>query len=301
MRGFVFSVLALLIISVLVLFAITDRTPDLSSRAAIPEVREMNALITDIETDIDRGLYITSFRALLAQIEYLITTGELLESTAGSFEEGMLNGTINNMTMNALGEADFSLWLKKIQEILAQRGFAFTYEVLSLEQYHTAPNVVSSDVTIRYSLTDSRARRNYTREITATTDVPIEGLEDPLYFVKSLGRLSNVVRFTNETDLDTLIDESMNNSLYRYSNKSPSYLMRLEGNFSPSEFGIESIVGGQRFLNQGVGLYDGRSSIDALYFSTIAHEAQCMSGAPDWFRLDTNRLNDYTGAANVTC
>jgi hypothetical protein len=301
MRGFVFSIMALLIVSVLVLFATTDQQPDLSSRSAIPEVREMNAIITDIETDIGRGLYITSFRALLAQIEYLIRNGELLTSTEDAFNEAMLNGTINGQAMNTLDEADFALWLEKIEAILAQRGFSFTYEVLSLEQYHSDPTTVASDVTLTYTLADSGGKRNYTRTITSTAHVPLEGLEDPLYFVKGLGRLSNVVRFTNETDLIALIDESANNSLYRASDKSPSYLMRLEGDFSASEHGIESIVNGHRFEVQGITLYDGRSSIDALYFSSIGHTPQCMSGTPEWFRLDTGRLGDYTGSTNITC
>ena len=301
MRGFIFSIIALLLVSVLVLFATSDRTPDLSSRSAVPEVREMNAIITDIETDIDRGLYITSFRALLGQIEYLLTTGTLLDSTQAAFEEAMLNGTVQGASMNALNGSDFGLWLEKIDGILSERGFNFEYEVVSIEQYHSTPHVVSSDAIVRYTLTDSRGRRSYTRIVTRTAHVPLEGLEDPLYFVKSLGRLSNMVRFTNETDLDHLINASANNSLYRPSNKSPSYLMRLEGNYSPSEHGIESIVSGQRFLNQGVGSYDGRSSIDALYFSNIAHDARCMSGTPSWFRLDVTRFDDYTGASNVTC
>jgi hypothetical protein len=301
MRGFVFSIMALVIVSMLVLFATTDSAPDLSSRSAIPEVREMNGLVTDIETDIDRGLYITSFRALLAQIEYLITTGELLPSTEETFVEAMMNGTIENRSMNAMDGADFSLWLSKIEAILAQRGFTFTYDVVSFDQYHASPSVVASDVRICYNLTDSRGKRSYEREVNRTAYVSIDGLEDPLYFVKSLGRLSNMIEFTNETDLATLISASANNSRYRASNKSPTYLMRLEGNFTPSEHGIESIVNGERFLNQGVNLYDGKSSIDALYFSTIGHDPRCMSGAPSWFRLDVTRFSDYTGAVNVTC
>ena len=301
MRGFVFSIMALLIVSVLVLFTTTDRAPDLSSRSAVIEVREMNAIVSDIESDIDRGLYITSFRALLSQVEYLITTGELLPSTQASFEEAMLNGTIEGTPMNALADADFTIWLEKIEDILGQRGFTFTYEIDSIEQYHTSPAIVTSEVTVRYTLTDSRQRRSYERNVTRTAHVPLEGLEDPLYFVKSLGRLSNVVRFTNETDLLILIDESANNSLYRFSNNSPSYLMRLEGDFSASDHGIESIVNGQRFLNQGVSTYSGRSSIDALYFSGIPHDPRCMSDTPSWFRLDTDRFSEYDGAINITC
>ena len=301
MRGFVFTLMALLIGSVLVLFAVTDQPPALSSKTAVPEVREMNGLVQDIESDVDRGLYITGFRALLGQIEYLVTQGEFLNDTDASFVEAMTNGTVQNESLSALNGTTFSVWLEQTEGILEERGFTFDYEIVSLSQGHYNASMVQANATITYNLTDSRDQRSFTRTVASSALIPIEGLEDPTYFVKSLGRISNTIEFTNETDLDTLINWSANESRYRFSDKSPSLLMRLENDFSASPHGIESIVNGERFINQGVGTYDGRSSIDALYFSTISHDPRCMSGTPSWFRLDVGRFSDYTGATNVSC
>lgn len=300
-RGFIFSLIALVMLGVLVLFASTDVEPDQASRTAVPEVREMNAIIEDIESDIERGLYITGFRSLLAQIEYMITTGTFIDDVHDTFEEAMLNGTINNASMNALNGTYFAVWLEKTEAILGERGFGFDYAVLELNETHERYDAVHVSATITYNLTDSRGKRMYSRTVETGSNIDIEGLEDPVYFVKSLGRLSNTLNFTNETDLTTLVGWSENNSRYRASNKSPSFLMRLEGDFGPSPFGIESIVNGNRFLVQGVSTYDGKSSIDALYFSTIGHDERCMSGQPSWFRLDVERFDDYTGAVNVSC
>lgn len=300
-RGFVFSLIALFVLGVIVLFATSDVEPDRSSRTAVPEVREMNAIVQDIESDVERGLYITGFRSLLAQIEYMVTTGEMLNSTEDTFEEAMLNGTLNGANMNALNGTYFDIWLNKTEQILATRGFGFDYEIVSLNQTHDSYDAVLVQAAIAYNLSDSRGKRAYHRTVSSEAHIPLDGLEDPVYFVKSLGRLTNTINFTNETDLSTLVSLSENNSRYRPSNKSPNFLMRLEGNFSPSPYGIESIANGHRFEVQGVTTYNGRSNIDALYFSTIAHDTHCMSGQPSWLRLDTDRLSDYTGSTNVTC
>ncbi|MFT4307801.1 MAG: hypothetical protein ACMXYM_00325 [Candidatus Woesearchaeota archaeon] len=301
MRGVAYTFIAIILSSVVFVFATTIDQPTRATQSPISIVQSMNAVIDAFEEDLERGVYISSYRTVIGQIEKITQTGEYLVDLNASYHEGMLNRTIEGVNVSALNGSGLIDWLDRTRTIYANRGYHFEYEIISLEQYHTTPYAITNAATLTYNLSDPRQERRYERDIRVEVDIPVGGLEDPAYYMASIGRISNIVEFTNETDIPTLINWSMMNSKYRSSNKSPSFLMRLEGNFSASEHGIESIVSGQRFLVQGVGTYDGRSSIDALYFSTIAHEAQCMSGTPDWFRLDTDRLDDYTGSTNVTC
>jgi hypothetical protein len=300
MRGVAYTFIALVLSGVVFIFATTIEQPTRSANP-ISIVQSMNDVIDAFEEDFERGVYISSYRAVIGQVEKVTQTGEYILDTPASFEEGMLNRTIENVSVSALNGSGLIDWLDRTQAIYEARGYLFDYAIVSLEQYHETPFAITNAAVLNYNMSDRQGERTYTRSVRVEVDIPVEGLEDPAYYIASLGRISNIVEFTNETDITSLINDSMTNSKYRMSNKSPSYLMRLAGNMSPSEFGIESIVSGQRFLIQGIGDYDGKSSIDALYFSTIGHEPQCVSSTPSWFRLDTGRLGDYTGAVNVTC
>ena len=73
--------------------------------------------------------------------------------------------------------------------------------------------------------------------------------------------------------------------------------MRLEGNFSNSTNGIESLVNLNKFIVQGFGT-DDRSAVDYLYFSDIVHNTHRVSQFSDtteysWFRLDDVGLTIY--------
>ena len=79
------------------------------------------------------------------------------------------------------------------------------------------------------------------------TSVSLINIRDPIYSVYTYGRVPNTIRITNVTDYvnDSNNDTSqlryhINHSFYVENILSPSFLMRLEGNFSKSPYGIES-------------------------------------------------------------
>lgn len=301
MRGAAYTLIAVALVSVMIVFHVTSTEVEDEQRSAVSIVENMNGVIDALEEDLERAIYITAYRATIAQVEKITKTGEFINDTDAAFDEGMLNGTIENVSVTALDDASLSDWLDKTDTILTSRGYAFTYAITSLDQRHVNATHLSVSVTIDYNLSDYKGTRTYVRQASANRTIPVRGLEDPMYYVRSLGRISSTIRWTNTTDIPTLINASENNSKYVLSDKSPSWLMRLEGNMSSSPDGIESIVNGQRFLLQGIGDYDGRSSVDTLYFSNLSHTPNCMSDTPNWFRLDSARLSDYTGSTNVTC
>lgn len=301
MRAVAYTFIAIILSTIVFSFAITIQGADRTSRNAISIVQSMNSAIDAFEEDLERGLFIASYRTTIGQIEKVTLTGEYLTDRNASFSEGMLNRTIEGINVSALNGSGLIDWLERTEAIYASRGYHFEYEIRSLEQHQTDPWQITVSLVLDYNLSDSRQERRFVRSSPVEVRIPVVGLEDPAYYIASLGRISNIVESTNETDLPTLINYSMTNSRYVASTKSPSFLMRLEGNFSASEHGIESIVNGQRFLLQGIGGLLGKSSIDTLAFSEIPHTPHCISGAPSWFRLDTERLSDYTGATNITC
>ena len=300
-RGFVFTFIALVMTGVLILFFITDTGDPHAGIDPLFLTAQMNAHIDDIDADLERGLYITSFRTILSQIERIIVTGEFLESSEDTFIEGMLNATIEGEEVELLEEMSFSDWLEKAETLLATRGMNLTYHALELSLGHDEPFAITVTLHANYTLTERSGMRRYERSVEKHARIPIQNLEDPAYYVKSLGRLTNQIIPAPTDDVHDLIALAENNSHYLPSTKSPTFFMRFEGNFSAAEHGIESIVHGQRFYNHDIFAYEGRSNVDTLYFSDIAHTPECVNATPSWFRLDDERIADYTNVTVISC
>ena len=300
-KGFVFTMLAIMITSIIVVFFLIGLESVDYGQSSMRDSKMLTMLMEDIEDDVSRGLYITSFRTLMGQIERTIVTGNYLSSAQDTFVEGMINGTIEGSSPEILEDTSFMDWLEKITLLIEERGYTFDYEITRLTQTHTSPWSVTATLMMEYNITSPDGMKGYNRIIDIQREVPIIGLEDPAYYIQSLGRLSNTINKSDTNDIMLLIDASSENSRYIESNLSHSFLQRLEGDFSPSNYGIESIVSGQRFKSQGIIDYEGRSSIDALYFIDSGAIVQCVEDAPEWFRIDINRISRYDNINNITC
>jgi len=94
---------------------------------------------------------------------------------------------------------------------------------------------------------------------------------------------------------------------YYTNSTGPSYLMRLEGNFSDSPFGIESLVYVEDLIDQDVPLNTGSSVVDYLYLGNRSTGKVCTinntpSGWTTWFRIDQAHLQKYQAVGqNLSC
>ncbi len=300
-KGFVFSIIAVFLTSIIVVFFILHYNAVQTKSIDVKQVKKLNSVINDFENDLDRGLYITSFRSVIAEIQKVTKTGEFLNDTNTAFKEAMLNSTVENVSLSILDNSSFKDWLDKTKIQLFNKGVLFSYSVVNLSVFQNNYSHITVFLVLDYNVSDYKNKKRFVRSVNKTVFLPIQGLEDPVYYVKSNGRIANIVNFTFNKDIFYLINESFNNSLYVPNNLSPNFLMRLEGNFSNSSTGIESIVNGQRFFNIGILNYSDRSNVDSLYFSNIVHNVVCVNNTPNWFRLDDGRVSFYDNVVVVSC
>ncbi len=300
-KGFVFSIIAVFLTSIIVVFFILHYNSVIVKNNDFKQVEKLNSVIVDFENDLDRGLYITSFRSVIAEIQKVTKTGKFLNDTNTAFKEAMLNSTVENVSLSILDNSSFKDWLDKTKIQLFRKGVLFSYSVVNLSVFQNNYSHITVFLILDYNVSDYKNNKRFVRSVNKTVFLPIQGLEDPVYYVKSNGRIANIVNFTFNKDIFYLINESFNNSLYVPNNLSPNFLMRLEGNFSNSSTGIESIVNGQRFFNIGILNYSGRSNVDSLYFSNITHNVVCVNNTPNWFRLDDSRVSFYDNVVVVSC
>ncbi len=304
-KGFFFVMAAVAISIVLVLsFKVYDTGGrNQKNEVVTTRILTLNDFVKDVEEDMQKGLYISSKRTLLGIEEYISEQGAFLADAESAFGEGVLNGTIGGVQVNFTANATFPDWTARIQAEAAKVDITANITIISLSLRHANPWSVNITATVLLNVTDRKETASWRRQRNISALVGISELEDPLYVVKTSGKVKNVVEQTNYTPLVSGNDVTnlmlhTNSTLYIASNFSPSYLMRLEGNLSASPYGIESLVNVYELQLKGVQTPD-RSVADAVYFNTITTTNYRINNTPSWFKLDQERLDLY-GVAGLT-
>jgi hypothetical protein len=298
-RGIIFTVAAI-VLSVVIILSFTVYTEyRLKEKMNVIETRiiTMNNFIKDIEQDLEKGIYISSFRALLSMSQYIASNGTFIDDPQGTFDELFINGTMDNQGAYLMEESTFTDWIDRIQQQADKIDIIANFEVneVTLSQEDPWHILVSANVDMDVQDKKQTSSWNINKDI--KTNISIDGLEDPLYLVNSYGRLTNTIRsspfenFVIGSNIDNLLVQ-INESYYIATNMSPNFLMRLEGDLSSSEEGIESLVNLQEFIDQGISIKT-RSTIDYIYFGNQTTTDYRVNGTPYWFRLDSEHISVY--------
>lgn len=295
-----FTLTAILLVSLFIIFPSLYQFKEITQRTATAEQRiyAVNNYIKNLERDIERGLYISSYRAIYALIESISSSGEFLNDTYSSFNSALMNGTINNKSYIVMQDSTLSAWVTKV-ELEGTKLHVTTYiNINNVNLYQKNPWYVTVGVNISINVSDPSKTAVWNRRSYIETDIGIIGFEDPLYVKYGLGRLTNLINqspydenFTVATNTTNLLNH-VENSYYVTSDLSPSYLMRFEGNLSNSSNGIESMINLPKFTAQGITVQT-RSVVDSVYWSTANPTIYRINNTPSWFRVDQEHLNRY--------
>jgi len=298
-KAMIFTIIAVILISMLIFSFTLYNKYSLRDKSVVTGIRvkSMNNFINDIENDIERGVYITSFRALMSMEQYITTNGTFIGDFHPRFRETFLNGTINNSKMPLMDESNFINWTNKIKNEAEKLDINVDFTINKITIYHDSPWEVKIDANITLNVQDKKQTASWKRELKITSNISIEDFEDPLYGINSDGKVTNKIIKTTVTyfvdgEDTTNLQIHLNNSYYIESNTAPSFLMRLEGNLSSSDYGIESLVNLEEFQHQGITIKI-RSAVDYIYFGTESTENSDIKNMPSWFMLDED--DDHIG------
>jgi len=298
-KSIFFSITAIVLITITI-FSLTIYTQyGLRDKVMVTETRiySMNNFMDDVEKDMERGLYISGFRALMSMEQYITDRGVFLYDTNSCFEEAFLNGTINNSQMGLMNESTFINWTQRIKEQAIKLDIITDFSINKVIIYQEGPWAVSIAANITLNIEDVKKTASWQRPLYITTNINIQDFEDPLYVINSYGRITNTIIKTTITDFivnndTTNLKTHVNNSYYIESNTAPSFLMRLEGNLSDSAYGIESLVNLEKFQAQEVPI-KSRSVVDYIYFGDQTTINWNIKNMPSWFKLDEEHLARY--------
>lgn len=302
----VFFTFAAIFIVILIVSASTTRQKFRyreKSEAISVRVNTIDDFIGDFEKDFEREIFIGGYRALISMNSYIRFNQGYLADIDSVFAEILVNGTANGTEMDLMKQdtqgADITSWLERINEesSLMNIHTDITVNEVSLEQ--TSPWNLTASVNASIIISDEKGLASWHIEKEYIKEFSIFGFEDPLYIVETSDRVTNLINitpdfdFVDESNDTTVLNAHLLNSYYINSTSAPSFLMRLAGNFSPSPYGIESMVNLEDLNAQGIST-KSRSLIDYIYFWNQTTTNYCnVTGLPSWFRIDDSHREIY--------
>jgi len=260
-KGVIFTFIAVIMVVVIgVLFSIETSPPSrersnvISNRVSIADdyIKSLEYIY------IQRALYTSSYRSLEALALYINQTDFLAneQDLNSKFKEILLNGTVNKVKVdttinrNLIAGVTFMDRLKEVEN--ASRDFLriktnFTTDTsrINVSIYQdstTGPFRVKVNITYSYFVDAELATWN--RTVSTTMDFSIVGIDDPSYLVGDLNNLSHPIIISDVTAWDRFsVKTYIMNGMYRFENKSSSFLMRFYNGKGASECcGMQSIV-----------------------------------------------------------
>jgi hypothetical protein len=304
-KGVFFTFMALFVVILIIAVVSThDKyTYREKSQSISARMKTMNNFVHDLEGDINRGLFIGGYRALLSMNVYVRLTEEYVSDFDWVFTQILVNGTIDEYEMELMTQdgqgADITSWLSRVNEEAGLLDINVDMIVNSISVRHTSPWDIEIVLDARINISDRKGLASWVIEKEYTNGFSILGFEDPLYTIGTSDKVSNLINKTPYTEFITPGNDTsalynhLMNSYYVNTTTAPSFLMRFAGDLSPSEYGIESMVDLEVLNSQNLPIY-ARSLIDYVYFGTQATTDYCnVKDMPTWFRIDTTNAVFY--------
>jgi hypothetical protein len=278
--------------------SLNDRMDPVETR-----IETVNFFLKDVEEDLEKGAYIAGFRTFLSLNQYIVSNATYIDSLEDRFRESFLNGTLNDEPVDLMRQSTFTDWANRISNESIKTDIQFGFEINDVQLNQTGPWDVDVLIDLTLQVKDVKNTSSWNRNKVVVSKINIIGLEDPTYVVNTNGLVTNSIQVSNITSFvvagspQNLIYQA-NNSYYIATNLSPSFLMRLEGDFGSSPQGIESLVNLEELQQQGIALED-RSVVDYIYFGNTVTMNYRINQTPFWFKIDSEHLDTYQ-VTNIT-
>lgn len=298
-RGAFFTILAVILSSLFVAtFAFYVRYEQSSAMDSV-EVRlnTMNEFVKSIKKDLERALYISSFRALLSLMDRISSTGTFLDDTDSDFLVAVINGTVGNGSVSLMVNQTLVDWTGKMELLAKNIDLNLSLRVKNISLHQTSPWFVTVSAAINMSLVDKKQTALWRTVFVVSAMLPVEGFEDPVYIIGTGGRIVRPFVKSNVTSWSIIsLREHLEKKTYVASPLAPSFLSRLEGDLSASAFGIETLVDTNELYIYGEDIRN-RSSVDYIYFgsqiTTNYRIRNITNQGNEYFLLDSEHVGFY--------
>lgn len=301
-RGIFFTITALLLISLLFI-SYTFYLDSRHAKSTRQRVETMNSFLFSLEQDLQREMYISTFRTIFLLENHISQTGTYLTTIDPLFQEAFFNGTLYQQPQELMLGVTFGDIQQNAREKARKIDVNITLNNPVFSVTHDSPWYVKATLQAELDFKDDNNLAAWNKTEVLVAYIPVQGFEDPLYLISTNGLMTNQIiktpynSFTQGTDIQNLSAHATN-LYYTNSSLAPSFLQRLQGQTTSSPYGIESLVNLNKLSAAGVSVKD-TTVVDYLYFTTSSDTNYQIQGMPGWFKLDQSHLSLYQ-ASNLT-
>jgi len=290
-KGQLFTIGAILLITLMFLsfelFSFLQENKSIRTR-----VSTMDNFLNSVEINLQRQIYISGFRIIFLAESQITSTGDYIPNIDSFFKEAFFNGTINGEEENStLLGVTYGDLIKSLNNKAKKINVNITLNDSQLIVTQSDPWNVNITLVSDFSMIDKSDLAKWEKVQRISTLIPITFFEDPFFTVNSYARISRKIsqtpyegNYVSGSDVSNLYDH-VEKGYYAANSNAPSFLNRLEGDFSPDVNGIESFVDISELSAQGISVYD-KTTIDYLYFSFENPSTHSVSGMQTWFKID---------------
>lgn len=299
-KGMFFTLIAIILVtSVILSFNLAVQYKNYNKMKVVEtRTMTMDNYVNNVQRDMQRALYISTFRALVSIDNRIITNHTFVSDSKDAFDEAIIDGTLDGYPLPLMQNQTIPEWEDKVESKAAKSGFILNVTTSEISIKHTSPWKLESVATLDMELTDNydTAYWNLT-SMNISSTISILGFEDPLFSMNTNGKISRMISSlkscNNVSSVKNLLEEGkyVNNTL------APSFLMRLENNMSASPYGIESLVNKNELVIYGESIEVNSTSVDYLYWDNYGGNVSRIDGISNdghpLFRLDQAHVNFY--------
>lgn len=202
-KGIVLSLITMLMLSPLILLSLTY------SQSLRGYGRQMGSLtraqegfyfLESVHSDLERAGEIIGKRAIIGATSTVTNTGKGVDNASQRLGELFVYGTINGNQSAQMINSTIDNWLNGIKAAASRKSFnvSFSTTGISVDIYDSF--TVRYNVSYSIAITDQRGTFTLRANITKTSYVSIEGLEDPLFPLTTAGKGFSIFERTNYTN-----------------------------------------------------------------------------------------------------
>jgi hypothetical protein len=197
MKGIFYSIMiALILIPILSLVVfhsqIKTENVDISIRA-----NELNYFIESLETDLNKFAEIGGKRALISAVSEVVTIGVSLDDAEAAIAEMVEYGTKDGNPAPLVDTNNLQIWEDDVKNIAQNSGFEIDFTTLDISITQNNSFEILLTINLTFNISDPDASMGIVRNITGISIISIENIEDPLFPLKSYGRVTRIIKNSN--------------------------------------------------------------------------------------------------------
>jgi len=197
MKGIFYSLMiALFLISFLALIIFYSQSQtqniDINIRA-----NELEYFSKSVEKDLTRFLEIHGKRALISAVSKIVVNGTGLDNAQIRLAELITNGTLYNEPAPLVDTSNLQTWKINISNIASNMGFNVEFKNIEINVTQNDSFNVLFNIKLNVNISDETVSMGILKNVTTSALVSIEGIEDPLYPLKTYGRVVRFIKVSN--------------------------------------------------------------------------------------------------------